>query len=443
MGKSAASWGAALIAAMMVVSVGCSNNQAPSGSNGSGTTGEPTASANANKDGAVIKWMHHFGEESARDWIDQITTKFTEETGIKVDVQAVGYDDYQTLLKTKISSGDAPDLFDLTPSDLAMFTQNNYIADLSQAAFWSNLIDGTKVNTATDGTNYFLPFEAGASAAFYNMDVFEQVGITELPQTYDEFIAMLEKIEAAGIIPIAFGSQEWWTFINDYKAAELQHNLRNDNNWFDNLESRAKKFADDTIFMENLVKFRARHDYGNNDQFGTNWNKATELVATGQAAMTINGNWAVSAIKEKNPDARIGAFAVPVNDNPEETVITSWLSGGFVVYENSPVKEEVLQFLEELTSKESGELWLAAGRLSSVKDLSEPSDPALADINRYMNEGKAFDVSSMKVDFSQEFLNAEVDVFTQYLMDVVTDPLEAAKMLDKRFDEIAAKQAGR
>ncbi|THF74316.1 ABC transporter substrate-binding protein [Cohnella fermenti] len=351
-------------ALMMGTFAACgNNNNASSGSSGNAGTGaEASASTSAGKKGATIKWMHHFGEESARDWIDQITTKFTEETGIKVDVQAVGYDDYQTLLKTKISSGDAPDLFDLTPSDLPMFTKNNYIADLSNANFWGNLIDGTQGNTATDGINYFL-------------------------------------------------------------------------------ESREKKFADDQVFMDNLVKFRKRHDFGNNDQFGTDWNKATELVATGKAAMTINGNWAVGAIKEKNPDARIGAFAVPVTDNPDETVITSWLSGGFVVYEDSPVKDEVMQFLDYLTSKESGEIWLAAGRLSSVKDLPEPSDPALADINRYMNEGQAFDVSSMKVDFSQEFLNAEVDVFTQFLMDEITDPLEAAKLLDKKFDEIAAKQA--
>ncbi len=422
-----------LVFTMWAGLAGCGSSQgAASTSGGSGAT---TAGSDA-----TIKWMHHFGEESARDWIAQITAKLTEKTGIKVDVQAVGYDDYQTLLKAKISSGDAPDFFDLTPSDLPMFTKNNYIADLSNCNFWNNLIGGTKENTATDGINYFLPFEAGASAAFYNIDVFEKVGVTKMPQTYDEFIALLEKIKAAGIIPIAFGSQEWWTFINDYKAAELQHNLRNDNDWFDNLESRDKKFVDDTIFMENLVKFRARHDYGNNDQFGTNWNKATEMVATGAAAMTINGNWAVGAIKEKKPDARIGSFAVPVTDNPAETVITSWLSGGFVVYGNSPIKDEVFQFLDVLTSKESGEIWLAAGRLSSVKDLPQPDDPALADINRYMNEGKAFDVSSMKVDFSQEFLNAEVDVFTQFLMDQVTDPMEAAKLLDKRFDEIAAKQ---
>lgn len=401
----------------------------------------PFASAETHSSDKVIKWLHHFGEESARQWIDQVTTMLTEKTGIQVEVQAVSYDDYQTLLKAKIAAGDAPDFFDLSPSDLEMFTKNNYLADLGAYDFWDNLLDGTKENTAIDGVNYFFPFEAGASAAFYNMDVFEQVGITQMPQTYDDFIAMLQKIQDAGIIPIAFGAQEWWTFINDYKAAELQHNLRNDNDWFANLESRAKRFADDSTFIENLQKFRERYRYGNDDLFGTDWNKATELVATGKAAMTINGNWAIGAIKEKNPDARIGTFAVPVTNNPEETVITTWLSGGFVVYNDSPAKDEVIQLIEMISSIESGEIWLAAGRLSSVKGLPDAEDSALADINRYMNEGKVFDVSSMKVDFSQEFLDAEVDVFTQYLMDQITEATEAAKLLDEKFDEIAARKA--
>ena len=151
-----------------------------------------------------------------------------------------------------------------------------------------------------------------------------------MPETYDEFIVLLKKIETAGIYPIAFGSQEWWTFINDYKAAELQHDLRDNPNWMENLETRKKNFADDKVFIDMLGKFRERHKYGNDDQFGTDWNKATEMVATGKAAMVINGNWAIGAIKEKNSDAHIGAFAVPVSNDPKETMITSWLSGGFV-----------------------------------------------------------------------------------------------------------------
>lgn len=431
-----------LAGAMLSSLAACSTS--PSGST-SESESKPEASesgeASAPASDKVIKWMHHFSEESARDWIAKITQQYTAESGVKVEVQAVGYDDYQTLLKAKISSGDAPDFFDLVPSDLPMFTQNNYIADLGECEFWGNLNDGTKENTAVDGINYYLPFEAGASAAFYNIEVFEKLGITEMPQTYDEFMALLQKIKDGGVIPIAFGSQEWWTFINDYKAAELQHNLRGDQNWFANLESRSKKFVDDTVFMENLVKFRARHDFGNDDQFGTDWNRATQMVATGEAAMTINGNWAIGAIKEKNPDARIGAFAVPVTNNPEETVITSWLSGGFVAYEGSEVKPELFDFFNVLTGTESGKIWLDAGRLCSVKGLPESSDPALSDISRYMSEGKTFDVSSMMVDFSQEFINTEVDVFTQYLMDQITDPMEVAKALDQKFDEIAEKQA--
>ena len=84
----------------------------------------------------TIKWMHHYGEESARQWVEAITKKFTEETGIKIEVQAVGYDDYQTLLKAKIASGDAPDIFDLSVSDLPIFIKNGYIADVSDCDFW-------------------------------------------------------------------------------------------------------------------------------------------------------------------------------------------------------------------------------------------------------------------------------------------------------------------
>jgi predicted glycoside hydrolase/deacetylase ChbG (UPF0249 family) len=43
---------------------------------------------------------------------------------------------------------------------------------------------------------------------FANMELLEQVGYTEIPGTYDEFIACCDKLKAAGIIPTHIDSHE-------------------------------------------------------------------------------------------------------------------------------------------------------------------------------------------------------------------------------------------
>ena len=46
---------------------------------------------------------------------------------------------------------------------------------------------------------------------FYNKDVFEEAGITELPTNWDEFTAVCEKIKAIGKTPLYYSGSDSWT----------------------------------------------------------------------------------------------------------------------------------------------------------------------------------------------------------------------------------------
>lgn len=395
----------------------------------------------ADSETKTIKWLHHYGEDATRKWIEEVTQLYTEQTGVQFDIQAVSYDEYQTLLQAKTVSGDAPDLFDITASDLPHYIENGYVEDLSNAEFWDNLIESAKESSQTDGKNYLMPFEANASAAYYNVEVFANAGIEEVPQTYSEFIEVLKKLKESGVIPIALGAQEAWTITNDYRADLLQRVLAENPNWMIDMEARTTKFAEDEVFIETLEKFKERHEYSNPDPFGADWNKATQMVATGEAAMVLNGSWAISAIQEKNPDVEIGCFPVPATDDPEDTKLTTWSGDGFVVSSSSEVKAEVLDFLKFMTGQEAGSKWLNdAKRLSVIKGLSEAEDPALGEISRYMSEGRVFDVSAMQNEFNSEYYDANIEILTKYLLGETGTAEEAAAALDKKFDEISSRQ---
>ena len=53
--------------------------------------------------------------------------------------------------------------------------------------------------------------------------------------------------------------------------------------------------------------------------FDTDYNTACAMIANGEAAMMVQGLWALEPIKEINPSINLGMMALPVSDDPSET----------------------------------------------------------------------------------------------------------------------------
>ena len=58
---------------------------------------------------------------------------------------------------------------------------------------------------------------ANAAGILYNRDIFEEYGWT-IPETLDEFYALCEEIQSAGIQPLYFGFKDTWTCLAPWNA---------------------------------------------------------------------------------------------------------------------------------------------------------------------------------------------------------------------------------
>ncbi|EJJ27100.1 ABC transporter substrate-binding protein [Rhizobium sp. CF142] len=163
-----------------------------------------------------------------------------------------------------------------------------------------------------DGHVYAVPINAQSEVwLWYSKPVFAKLGLTE-PKTYDELFADLDKIKAAGIIPFAVGGQDWQLIIlfnkilagvapdvylqmqtADYEAA---------------IKSDGFKRA-----AEIFGRLRAYDDEGSP---GRQWNVAVNMVATGQAAMMVMGDWAKGEFTAagQKPGVDYGCVLGPEND---------------------------------------------------------------------------------------------------------------------------------
>ena len=263
-----------------------------------------------------------------------------------------------------------------------------------------------------------------------------------MPHTLSDFIDICERLEAAGIIPIAAGFREQWTLICDNFSDHLPATYGAAPNWSDDLQTGNTRWTyDPGNFSQQLELLYNRHRFVNPDPFGTDWNAATEMLASGRAAMILNGNWTIDSVKQKNPDVNLGTFALPFSEDPTDTKLAIGATGGLIAYANSPNLDMVMKFFAHMTTEEmANQFQIYRQGMSTVKGLTIDFEPALNDIIRYANEGRAFNISVINRDFGQEYQKSFGDNLTAFLMAREMDTQGFLAKMDQEFDRIRAAE---
>jgi multiple sugar transport system substrate-binding protein len=155
----------------------------------------------------IVFWVTGAGPaETFQPAVEKLARQYNEinKLNTKVTVEHIGDNAYEMFLAA-ISSGNAPDagaawsafpmLFGLNGEGLALNsvidqwkTEGNSIINDVDQVMWD-------FNTAPDGTVYGLPFNYDPRIMTYRTDWFQQAGITTLPKTWDDFLAVLRQLK--------------------------------------------------------------------------------------------------------------------------------------------------------------------------------------------------------------------------------------------------------
>ncbi len=220
----------------MVAGCGGNNNTptttpAPTTTASSGnntTTAAPTTAAGTEevKKPDSIHWMVHDGmseENGTAQWAEE----FERLTGIKLNLEIVSNNEYNTILELAFASGSVPDVFDLNGEQkLGVYAKQNAIYD--QTALIENSDLFTKVDSAVwdalriDGKIYGVPPEIASGAVTYvRKDWLDRLNMA-VPKNYQEFTDMLrafkDQIEECTVpltAPGVFNTQNLPEFYQD------------------------------------------------------------------------------------------------------------------------------------------------------------------------------------------------------------------------------------
>ena len=166
--------------------------------------------------------------------LQQIADEWTEESGVKVKINVVDWDNYWTLLEAGASGGQMPDVFWMHSNTAQMYMENDLLLNLDDYIAKDDAIDLANYyegvvelyNRDDNGSQYALPKDHDTIALLYNKAIFDKYGV-EYPTddwTWEDVRDAATKITEAGKADGVYGyaintshnQDGWYNIIYDY-----------------------------------------------------------------------------------------------------------------------------------------------------------------------------------------------------------------------------------
>jgi len=309
--KSLFKLSSAVLAASLVLTA-CGGNNGNSGSSSSAPSSSPAGSASAdNKPNPVtISIAYATGDPATKQAIETTIDAFTQAhpyITIK-NISETTSDSYLDWLKTKDAVGEFPDLVEMR--DTKVFADAGKLAELP-----AELHDLFTFLPEYQGKIYNAPLTGNApNGIMYSKKAYADAGVTELPKTYDEFIAIQEKLLASGISPIVVGGKDLFHMGFWVNYFLINNVYKDDPDWNSKRTAQTASFTDAGMVQAITDYKELFTKYVDKGWLSTADNQTASMLVTGKAAQLFSGPWMFGQITEADPSFEYGFYALPNRD---------------------------------------------------------------------------------------------------------------------------------
>jgi raffinose/stachyose/melibiose transport system substrate-binding protein len=296
-------------------------------------------------------WRSDDVEQMAR-----ILAKFHERyPSISIKYDTAYQPDYDTPLLAQLKGGTGPDLFYLRSfADSRKLFEQGFLEPLDDlASLKENFSPAARAPWATDdGKPYGVPYIATSHGIYYNVDLFNKLGL-KVPATWEELLTAAKKIQDAGVIPFANSSGSKWTM-----AEMVFMNLAP--NFIGGREGRleyltGKRCLNDPHIVAAFQAIKDIAPFLPPNQATLKNLDSIQLFAQGKAAMMLDGSWDIHLFEEQKPVFAFSVFAPPPPAG-QPAYLTFHPDVGMGLNAASQHKAEARKFLEWMTTPGFAEL---------------------------------------------------------------------------------------
>jgi raffinose/stachyose/melibiose transport system substrate-binding protein len=297
---------------------------------------------------------------------------------------------FKSKLTTVMQAGTPPDLFHSWGGGvLAEYAAAGLLKDISKdvkgTAWGNSMAPGVWEVYSAGGKNYGAPNDMGGITFWYNKDLLAKVGYKSFPTDWDDFIALVKKLKAAGITPIALGGADKWPAMHMWSYIALR--LGGAQLFADTVSGKNKAGFNEATWVKagTMIKQLADLKPFQDGFLGASYNDEAALVGNGVAAMELMGQWAPNVEKDNSSSKagigdKLAAAAFPSIKGGKGKV-TEVIGGGNGYAVGKNASPEAVDFLKFLTSKENNAY---NAEISSIIPTVKGAEVGLKDPNAKM-----------------------------------------------------------
>lgn len=312
--------------------------------------------ASSGKDKVTLKIVSQYGgTDPATEAFENLLKEFeAEHTNVTIENDSgTAGDEFNTKVQTRWNAKDYPDLTFFFADEKGEFIINSgNVVSMDElfkeepeleAVYNPAVLD--QIRDTQNGELYSLPVNGYYEGLIVNKSLFEAEGL-ELPETWEKLETAIKAFSQTDIIPISASLVSNQYLIDNYVLAAGGVAGHND------------PYSDAYVKGLELVKQTFEMGAYPADALTIDHGASQDYFKTGQAAMLIDGSWAVGGLPEEIADV---STVLPIPVAPGGAldygdIISGFSSGWYLTksaYEDKDKKELVVKLLKHLTSKEA------------------------------------------------------------------------------------------
>ncbi len=445
----------AVLAATMAISslAGCGNGKtleeqtASTGENSTqeGTEGEGFSMADAKDvDGTEISFWHSMGGVNGQA-IDTLVEKFNTENefGITVNAQYQGeYDDSLNKLKSAQIGNMGADLVQVYEIGSRFMIESGWITPMQEMIDadgydMSSIEPNLAAYYTIDNKLYSMPFNSSTPIMYYNKDMFEKAGITEVPDSLEAIEEVGEQLLSKGGAGevISLGIYGW--FFEQFMGKQGLDYANNENG--------RKEAATAVAFDENggaaniLTAWKSLYDKGYAPNVGKGGDAGLADFSAGKSAITLGSTASLKQIlQDVNGKFEVGTAYFPKVKSSDEGGVSIGGASLWALNNNDPKKARATwEFIKFLVSSESQAYWNAQTGYFPVTTDAHEEQVFKDNIAKYPQFQTAIDQLH---DSSPEYVGALLSVFPEARA-TVESQIESLLNGDQNVDETVSNMA--
>ncbi|MEW5870159.1 MAG: extracellular solute-binding protein [Chloroflexota bacterium] len=314
----------------------------------------PTEEPKKGPSGEVTLWhAYQTGSAEESTLTELITNAKAQFPDMTINVLQIPFDQIFNKYQQEVAAGGGPDMFVAPNDDLGNWVRGNFVLDITDklAGKLDKVsqpgVDGMKVA----GKMYGVPESAKAVALYYNKSL-----LPEPPKSTDEVLQMVKDGKSLVNVQGAYHLFGWSGAFGGKLLDDSGKCIADQGGWAD--------------FMQYLVDLKAAGAV-----FEPDYGKAEGLFRQGQAAMFVNGPWALGDYKKDLGD-NLGVAPMPAGPKGPASPLNG--IDGFYLNPNSKNVDGAIELALFLVSKDSSQIYTdKAGHVPIRSDVTS-ADPLIS-----------------------------------------------------------------